>query len=241
MAPTWDRTNDGLVRRLRLYRLGGGDSLAVELVADLTGPEVITHASATRAGRVVGAASGGAGLYGPAGLEQTFACTPGEGQPVAAISPSGEWVVTSHVDHMLREHLPSGARTELRADGFKGFDGAQICDDGTVYTSGFRYPSHGLWRLGEDDEPRRVSDDIRATVRADGRALAEVQHGHVTLCDPTRTSEDATKLAHVIARAELPVLGMAKYGRAAFGVGGTLVVLTDAYTVASVVLSGPAR
>lgn len=234
VAPTWDRTSDGLVRRLRLYRVAGAAPV-VELVADLAGPEVIAHVSATRNGRVLGPSAGGAGLYGLDAVERRFACTPGSGQPVAAISRSGEWVVTSHVDHVLREHLPSGVQTRLRADGFEGFNGVQICDDGTTYASGFRYPSHGLWRLG-NDEPRRVSDDTRATVRADGRVLAEVRYGQVTLCDPSRGSEDEMTLLHVLAKLDVPVLGMAKYGRAAFGPGGKLAVLTDAYTVACVAL-----
>jgi hypothetical protein len=233
-APTWDRVGDGLIRRFRVYRVVGAAPV-VELVANLVGPELVAQLSATRDGRVLGPAAGGAGLYGPDGLERRFACTPGDGSPVAAISPSGEWLVTSHADHMIREQLASGAQTRLRADGFKGFDGVQICDDGSVYTSGFRYPSHGLWRLG-DDEPRRVSADTRATVRADGQVLAEVEHGRVSLCDPNREGEDELELAYVLAKAELPVLGMAKYGRAAFGPGGKLAVLTDAYTVACVVL-----
>lgn len=232
VAPTWDRTSDGLVRRLRLYRVAGATPV-VERIADLAGPEVIAHVSATRDGRVLGPAAGGAGLYGSHQLERSFACTPGQGQPVAAISHGGEWVVTSHVDHMVREHLPSGEKARLRADGFKGFNGVQICDDGTTYASGLRNHAHGLWRLGED-EPQRVSDDVRATLRRDGQMVAEVQHGQITLCDPTRGRGDGSTLAHVLAKIDVPVLGMAKYGRAAFGPGGKLAVLTDAYTLACV-------
>lgn len=233
VAPGWDRTPDGVVRHLRLYRVSGDASLHVERVGDWVGPEPVPHVSATRDGRVLGPAAGGAALYGPQGPERRFPCTPGAGQAVAAVSPSGQWVVTSHVDHVLREHLHRGDQARLSTAGFEGLNGVQIDDLGTVYVSGFRYPSHGLWRLG-DGEPRRVSADTRATVRPDGRALAEVQHGRVTLCDPTRDGDDEWALAHALSSVELPILGMAKYGRAAFGPAGSLAVLTDAYTVASV-------
>lgn len=234
LAPSWNRTPHGLVRHLKLYRVTDEDGLSAELMVDLAGADLVNALSASRDGRVLGPAAGGVGLYGAQGLERSFACTPGEGQPVAAISASGEWVVTSHVTHFLRTHVASGEETRLRADEFKGYNSVQISDDGTVYASGFRYPSHGLWRLHESAEPMRVSDDIRATVHPDGSRVVSVHFRSVTVSDLTRPSDDEMKLLSELSDLHLPQLGMAKYGRAVFGPGDRLVVLTDAYTVAEI-------
>ncbi|TNE90076.1 MAG: hypothetical protein EP330_09615 [Deltaproteobacteria bacterium] len=230
LAPSWKRQDGELVRHLQLFRVHDG---VAARVAELVGNDLVDRLSRAADGKVLGPAEGGAGLYGEGGVERTFACTPGAGRPVAAVSDNGAWVVTSHGDHLIREDMATGEQTRFRADGFEGFNSAQITDDGAVFVSGFRYPSHGLWRLDPSAQPVRVSEDIRATVAADGRRLAQADHGRITVCDLTRESDDEMRLLSVISEQHLPVLGMAKYGRACFGPEG-LAVLTDAYTVAVV-------
>lgn len=223
LAPSWRRVDGALVRHVRVYRVAD----VATLVVDVTG-SVVDQLSRARTGLVLGPAPGGAALYAP-DLVRALPCEPlGEGHPVAALSDDGAWVVTTHGDHLRRTRLATGEVSRLRADGFKGLDRAQVTDDGTTYVAGFRYPSHGLWRLDPDTEPVRVSEDVRATVAADGRRIAEVGGGRVRIADPRGPG-----LATSVAEVDVPVLGMAKYGRARFVPDG-VVALTDAYTVAHV-------
>lgn len=136
---------------------------------------------------------------------------------------------------MLRISLADGTTTRLRADEFEGFGHPQVSDDGTVYVSGFRYPSHGVWRLDETAAPERVCTDTRATISADGARMISGER-LLVLHDLHRQSDREMRLRHTIAQVPLPVLGMAKVGRGAFG-PDRIVVLTDAYTVANVVLA----
>lgn len=228
VAPTWVRAGEELVRRYTLYRLT--DEVVATQVADVQGKTVMGSLSSTRGGLVLGPADGGAALHDPQGqIVRQFPCVAGEGTPVGAISANGEWVVLSEIDRVRRIHVATAEEAVFGSD-FTKLGAVQVTDDGAVYVSGFRYPSWGVYRV--DVEVWRVSDDFRAAVSADGATLVEAQHGGVVVRDPRVVGDDG--FGRLLARAHLPVLGMAKYGRAAFGPGTEISVLTDAYTLASI-------
>lgn len=233
LAPTWDRVDDGLVRRFRLYRVDGTDSLDVTELANVSGPNLIPQLSATADGRVLGPGEGGAALYDRDGnVLHSYACgRTEESQPVAGISRNGEWVACFDGDVVHLHSTQSRSSTTLPAD-FTKLVSLQVTDDGTVYLGGFRYPSWGLHRLGET--PELVSRDLRATVRADGGELVEAERGSVIVRDPNRKSDEEMEPRAILARQWFPALGMAKYGRAAYGPRREIVVLADAYTVGAI-------
>ena len=150
---------------------------------------------------------------------------------MAGISRNGEWVACFDGDVVHLHSTRSGSSTTLPAD-FTRLQSLQVTDEGTVYVGGFRYPSWGLHRL--DKTPELVSRDLRATVRADGGELVEAEHGSVVVRDPNRASDEEMEPTKILARQWFPALGMAKYGRAAYGPRREVIVLADAYTVAAI-------
>ncbi|MCO4746633.1 MAG: hypothetical protein KC912_17695 [Proteobacteria bacterium] len=238
----WSRVEGGLHRLFTLTRVHAEEGLRVERVVQFQGPEVLDALSATDSGLILGPDADGAALYSSDGsvvqrwtcqalIEPTGSAAP---SPVGAISRSGEWVALSMLGVVRRIHVSSGAEEVLPAD-FKTVNGVQIANDGTVFVSGFCYPSHGLYVLR--DGQHRVSDDIRATISADGSRFVEASGGWVSVYDSYRESEDPMRLRHAHWRQHLMPLGMAKYGRAEFLDAQTLAVLTDAYTVSVVRIS----
>ena len=233
LAPDWDRVGDGLRRRYRLYRVQGTEVLSTSKVAEMAGPDLISNLTATADGRVLGPGEGGAVLYGPDGkVIRPFSCAaPEKSQPAAAISRNGEWVACFQSDAVVLRPMGGGEARTLPAD-FTQVDNLHVTDDGIVFVAGFRYPSWGVYRLGE--APQRVSEDHRAVLSADGSELVEARRNRIVLRDPRRDSDDEMELTAVLAEASFPILGMAKAGRAAFGPGRHVVVMTDAYTVGAI-------
>jgi hypothetical protein len=80
----------------------------------------------------------------------------------------------------------------------------------------------------DGDSIDRVSDDVRATLSPDGRRLVEATAGTITERD----------LASAVERtAFLPLLGMAKHAQSVWSSPTTIVIATDAYTLAELDLA----
>ena len=241
-ATSYRREGDAVVPIHRLMRVRADDDApGVTLVAALEGNDVIRTITSSTDGHVLGPSAKGAALYGPDGAPlrewsaEARTTETGEVAAVAAISPSAGWVALGQPGAMRRVDLEKDIEDRLSAE-MNSIGDLQVCDDGQVFASGFCYPSHGLFRL-DSDGVERVSQDLHATVSADGSRLVEVQHRRLALRDARAPSEDPMQIKRVIAQLDVPMLGMAKRARAVFGPGETVTILSDAYTVACVDLS----
>jgi hypothetical protein len=239
----YDKVDGSLIPVSQLIRaVAEGDGIALHPVTETRGADVLRTVTTTETGLALGPSPEGAAVYAADGtVLQTFAVTPktmphGPALATGAISSNGEWMALTAPDHVRRIERATGEETALPAD-FKGVNSVQVSDTGEIFVSGFCYPSHGLYRLADGGQ-RRISEDIRATIRADGARVIEAAHRRVRVLDLTRPSTDEMQLSHVHAEAQLPVLGMAKYGCAKWVDADAVVVLTDAYTVAEVRLRG---
>lgn len=238
--PEWRSGEGGLVANCRVLRVTRDpSSLAVQEVADLRAAGSTVSVSAGADGSVLGPGPRGAAFYDEAGaVVEHIPCDaiPGTGEhtlgPFAVLSPDGRWLAFTRGHGVTLVERATGKDHEMPLD-FKSVNGLQVADDGALFVSGFRYPSHGLFRV-DARGPDRVSADIRATVLADGRRFVEAEHSRVTLRDCDAPSDHPMELRRSVAAVELPVLGMAKYGRALPMGDGEFAVMTDAYTLACV-------
>lgn len=239
LAVSWEKQRDGsLVRIARLVQLcpeGEGEGLTVHERARVVSAAAMVSLSADAEGRVLGPHAAGAGLYGPTGeLLRHWPLRPlGERiNPQGAISPSGAWAVLISGSTCTRIDLHEDEQRELPVE-FEQLHDVQITDAGTVYLSAFVYPSHATYAVTPAGL-ERVSPQLYGVVSRDDRWLLETAHNTVVLRDLHARDEHGFALES--RKHRLPVLGMAKRGRACFGAEGELVVLTDAYTIAAIEL-----
>lgn len=245
LATSWRKQDGALVATGRLVHVTPRDTgLAVAEIAQFAGPTPVMSLSAAADGRFVGPDPEGLALRAADGevLRRWPLTAPAPDastrmQPArAALSRDGAWLAFGAPPTITLVDLRDDTARE-RPAALEDLDALQVSDAGVVFASGFAYPYHALFRL-DDGGLVRVSTDVRATVSADGTRLAEATADELVLRDLTAPGADAGSFepCAALARAALPVLGMAKYGRCHFGDRGTLVVLTDAYTIAGVSL-----
>ncbi len=140
----------------------------------ITESSTTVSVSAGADGSVLGPGPRGAAFYDEAGaVVEHIPCDaiPGTGQHnpgcFAVLSPDGRWLAFTRGHGVTLVERATGKDHELPLD-FQSVHGLQVANDGALFVSGFRYPSHGRYRV-DARGPDRVSDDIRATVLADGR------------------------------------------------------------------------
>lgn len=240
-TPPWRKPSRGALS-YALVRVSDGTTTPVATVPFQPLAAIFERLSVTDDGRVLGPHVEGAALYAPDGtvLHTFTAARTNHDPPKAAVSPSGALVATTTEAGAIRIiQLGTGEQKQVDAR-FAQAHGVEVDDDGTVWVRGFAEPSGwGHYRLEAPDRVTRVSEDFYATVAPDRRTLVEVGYGTVTL----RPVADANERRPALRQSALPVLGMARHGRAHFTGPDAVVVRTDVHTLAGVDLSqlGPPK
>lgn len=185
------------------------------------GGQVVDRVSVARDGRFVGPAQAGAGLYDGATCVETWPVVKAQYYaPRAAISPNGEWVALMAADGAIRIEGPT---SRVVAAGFEQVLRLEIDDRGVAWAGALGADFWGTYRL--DTTAERICEATDATPAPDGESVVAVRYGGV---ERVSLSGDVTR------RIELPWLGMAKTGRARFIDAATVIVRTDAHTLAEI-------
>lgn len=180
--------------------------------------------SVARDGRFLGPSPKGAGLYVDGVETQSWPVRRAQYYaPKAALSPNGAWIALLVEGGAIRIE---GPRSRVIPAGFTQVLNLSIDDAGIAWAGALGADFWGTYRL--DERAERVCEPTDATPAPDGESVVIVQYGSVT---------QQSLSGAPIRAGELPWLGMAKGGRARFVDADTVIVRTDAHTLAEVDLS----